>query len=354
MPASPISNSDPTSAAPSAAAPAAPSAAPSAAASAAGPAPTPWLDRRAEARLDPHWIEAACADPSTQYLVSRGAAHLIQRRASQPELPQRELPPREQQAQIAFVGPGHPLVAGLDASRLVLLGWFHGARCVLADLPEGSVTAPADAPPGATPPGANFEELRPLVAMLPEDQAQLLVYARALLLWRSRQRHCGVCGAPTAARSAGHVLACTRCGTDFFPRIDPAIIVLVSDASRALLGRQSSWAPGRYSALAGFVEAGESLEEAVVREVHEETGARVTWVRYFASQPWPFPASLMLGFHARARAAQIKLDGELEDARWFELEQLRSAPEGLLPPPHTIARRLIEAWVQEQSGATNA
>jgi NAD+ diphosphatase len=325
MPASPISNSDPTSA--------------------AGPAPTPWLDRRAEARLDPHWIEAARADPSTQYLVSRGTAHLIQRRASQPELPQRELP----QAQIAFVGPGHPLVAGLDASRLVLLGWFHGARCVLADLPEGSVTAPAD-----TPPGADFEELRPLVAMLPEDQAQLLVYARALLLWRSRQRHCGVCGAPTAARSAGHVLACTRCGTDFFPRIDPAIIVLVSDASRALLGRQSSWAPGRYSALAGFVEAGESLEEAVVREVHEETGARVTWVRYFASQPWPFPASLMLGFHARARAAQIKLDGELEDARWFELEQLRSAPEGLLPPPHTIARRLIEAWVQEQTGATNA
>jgi len=190
--------------------------------------------------------------------------------------------------------------------------------------------------------------------MLPEDQAQLLVYARALLLWRSRARHCGVCGAPTAARSAGHVLTCTRCGTDFFPRIDPAIIVLVSDASRALLGRQSSWAPGRYSALAGFVEAGESLEEAVVREVHEETGARVTWVRYFASQPWPFPASLMLGFHARARAAQIKLDGELEDARWFELEQLRSAPEGLLPPPHTIARRLIEAWVEEQSGATNA
>jgi NAD+ diphosphatase len=160
-----------------------------------------------------------------------------------------------------------------------------------------------------------------------------------------------VCGAPTAARSAGHVLVCTRCGTDFFPRIDPAIIVLVSDADRALLGRQSSWAPGRYSALAGFVEAGESLEEAVVREVHEETGTRVTWVRYFASQPWPFPASLMLGFHAHARAMPVQLDGELEDARWFELVQLKAAPEGLLPPPHTIARRLIEAWIQEQTGA---
>jgi NAD+ diphosphatase len=205
--------------------------------------------------------------------------------------------------------------------------------------------------PDVIMPGADFEELRPLVAMLPEDQAQLLAYARALLVWRSRARHCGVCGAPTAARSAGHVLVCTRCGTDFFPRIDPAIIVLVSDAGRALLGRQSSWAPGRYSALAGFVEAGESLEEAVVREVHEETGARVTWVRYFASQPWPFPASLMLGFHAHAREAPVQLDGELEDARWFELQQLKAAPEGLLPPPHTIARRLIEAWVLEQTGA---
>jgi len=294
---------------------------------AARAAPAPWLERRAEARLDPDWIEAARADPSTQYLLSRGTTHLIR---------------HEPQAQIAFVGPGHPLIAGLDASRLVLLGWFHGARCVLVDLP------PESAAPVA---GADFEELRALVPLVPEDQAQLLVYARALLVWRSRQRHCGVCGAPTVARSAGHVLACTRCGTDFFPRIDPAVIVLVSDAGRALLGRQRSWTPGRYSALAGFVEVGESLEEAVVREVHEETGARVTWVRYFASQPWPFPASLMLGFHAHAREAPVQLDGELEDARWFELEQLRCAAEGLLPPPHTIARRLIEAWVQEQTGA---
>ncbi|HXM70807.1 MAG TPA: NAD(+) diphosphatase, partial [Thermoanaerobaculia bacterium] len=129
----------------------------------------------------------------------------------------------------------------------------------------------------------------------------------------------------------------------------PAIIVLVTDARRALLGRQRSWAPGRYSALAGFVEAGESLEEAVAREVQEETGARVGWVRYFASQPWPFPASLMLGFHAHAPQAPVQLDGELEDARWFELEELRAADEATLPPPYTIARRLIEAWIQEQS-----
>ena len=293
------------------------------------PAAAAYLQRRAEARQEPGWAQAALADPATRFLVSRGTTHLIR---------------RQPQTQIAFIGRGHELLVGLDPSRLVLLGWFHGERCVLVDLaPESSLSVP----------GATFEELRSLVALLPEDQAQLLVYARALLVWRSRHRHCGVCGAPTAARSAGHVLACTSssCGAEFFPRIDPAIIVLVTDARRALLGRQRSWAPGRYSALAGFVEAGESLEDAVAREVQEETGARVTWVRYFASQPWPFPASLMLGFHAHASEAAVRLDGELEDARWFELEQLRSADEALLPPPHTIARRLIEAWIQEQTAA---
>jgi NAD+ diphosphatase len=285
------------------------------------------LQRRAEARQEPGWVDAALADPATRYLVSRATTHLIR---------------REPRTQIAFVGPEHEAIVELDPSRQVLLGWFEGRRCVLVDLPpESSLSLP----------GATFEELRSLVALLPEAQAQLLVYARALLVWRSRHRHCGVCGAPTAARSAGHVLACTSssCGAEFFPRIDPAIIVLVSDARRALLGRQRAWAPGRYSALAGFVEAGESLEDAVAREVEEETGARVSWVRYFASQPWPFPASLMLGFHAHAPQAPVRLDSELEDARWFELEELRAADEALLPPPYTIARRLIEAWIQEQT-----
>jgi len=285
------------------------------------------LQRRAEARQDPRWVETARADPTTRYLISRATTHLIR---------------REPRTQIAFVGPEHEAILALDASRQVLLGWFEGRRCVLVDLPpESSLSLP----------GASFEELRSQVALLPEGQAQLLVYARALLVWRSRHRHCGVCGAPTVARSAGHVLACTSssCGAEFFPRIDPAIIVLVTDARRALLGRQRSWAPGRYSALAGFVEVGESLEDAVAREVAEETGAQVSWVRYFASQPWPFPASLMLGFHAHAREAPVQLDGELEDARWFELEQLRGADDSLLPPPYTIARRLIEAWIQEQT-----
>jgi NAD+ diphosphatase len=285
------------------------------------------LQRRAEARQEPDWVERARADPATRYLVSRGLTHLLR---------------HEPQPHIEFLGPEHAVIAALDASHLVLLGWFHGQRCVLVDLPPELILSV---------PGASFEELRALVALLPEDQAQLLAYARALLVWRSRQRHCGVCGAATEARNAGHLLACTSssCGAEFFPRIDPAIIVLVSDGRRALLGRQRSWAPGRYSALAGFVEVGESLEDAVAREVEEETGTQVSWVRYFASQPWPFPASLMLGFHAHAPEGPVQLDSELEDARWFELEQLRSAAATLLPPPHTIARRLIEAWIQEQT-----
>jgi NAD+ diphosphatase len=128
---------------------------------------------------------------------------------------------------------------------------------------------------------------------------------------------------------------------------------VVTNGTHVLLGRQASWPPGRYSALAGFVEPGESLEEAVEREVREETGAQVRTVNYFASQPWPFPASLMVGFHAQAPQAEIRLDGELEDARWFERSELRSGAV-MLPPPHTISRRLIEAWFQAEPGGPAA
>lgn len=289
-------------------------------------APSPALQRRAELRAQPDWVEAARADPGTRFLVCRGTTHLVR---------------RDPQTSIAFLGPDNATIAALDASRLVLLGWFRGERCVMVDLPFDSSLAPPD---------TVYEELRPLLPVQAADEAQLLTYARALMVWRSRQRHCGVCGAPTVPRSAGHALICTNpaCESVFFPRIDPAIIVLVTDGSRALLGRQASWAKDRYSALAGFVEPGESLEDAVVREVEEETGVSVAAVRYFASQPWPFPASLMLGFHAEATAGALRLDGELEDARWFELEELRAASSLLLPPAHTIARRLIEAWFRSR------
>jgi NAD+ diphosphatase len=288
-------------------------------------APGSSLHRHADMRLEENWVAAAHADPGTRYLICRGTAHLV----------------RKDPVAIAFLTPENEAIGAIDASRQTLLGWFRGHRCVLVDLPEDLTLAP---------PGTVFEELRPLLPLQAADESALLAYARALIVWRSRQRHCGVCGAATLPRNAGHVLVCTNpsCKSEFFPRIDPAIIVLVTDGSQALLGRQASWPPGRYSALAGFVEPGESLEEAVAREVDEETSVHVRDVRYFGSQPWPFPASLMLGFHAHANAGEVRLDGELEDARWFQLDELRAAPAILLPPPHTIARRLIEAWFSTQ------
>jgi NAD+ diphosphatase len=290
-----------------------------------------FLERRGAMRVAEDWARAAMVDPATRFLLARGTTHLMH---------------IEPPGTIAFVDVHYPRLANLDESQLVLLGWFRGNRCVLVDLPADGQEVP--------PPDTRYEELRPLLPLLHEDEARLLAYCRALLVWRARQRHCGVCGAPTAPHSAGHVLVCTResCGASFFPRIDPAVIVLVTDGPLALLGRQATWPAGRYSALAGFVEPGESLEEAVVREVEEETGTRVGSAHYFASQPWPFPASLMLGFHATARRGPLRLDDELEDARWFTTEELRSAPDGLLPPRHTIARRLIEEWLRREGRAS--
>jgi NAD+ diphosphatase len=182
----------------------------------------------------------------------------------------------------------------------------------------------------------------------------LLAYARALALWKARHRFCGACGAPNLPARAGHVMRCSRegCGAETFPRLDPAIIVLVTDPSgeRALLGRQASWPPGRYSTIAGFVEPGESLEDAVIREVAEETGVLVDDVVYESSQPWPFPSSLMLGFRAVARSDAITLrDGELEDARWFTRADI-AAGHPALPPAGAISARLIDGWYSQPGG----
>ncbi len=283
----------------------------------------PYLDRRSEAREDARWIELARRDPGTRYLVSRGSAQLLAL-GNAPA--------------IAFLDNEHPLVTAAADTQLVLLGWFRDTRVVLLDLPP-EVVAPL-------PEGTGFEELRPLAPLLDGEDAALLAYARALGYWRGRHRFCGTCGAPTAPTHAGHCQRCTLCGTEFFPRIDPAIIVLVSDGERALLGRQKSWPPRRYSTIAGFVEPGESLEDAVVREVLEETGVAVHDVRYQSSQPWPFPSSLMLGFLASAHpGSTVRCGGELEDARWMTRAELTSG-EFLPPPVQSISWRLVQTWLQ--------
>jgi NAD+ diphosphatase len=286
----------------------------------------PYIDRRSEEREDEGWARAALADPATLYLLGSGTRHLIY---TQP------------QPRIAFLESSGRAVAAADASRLVLLGWFRERRCLLVEVgPEA---------PLALPDGASFEELRPLSPLLAGDEGGLLAYARALSVWRARQRYCGACGAATRVERAGHCMRCSNasCAQEFFPRLDPAIIVLVTDGERALLGRQASWPAGRYSTIAGFVEPGESLEDAVAREVMEEAGVRIAGARYDSSQPWPFPASLMIGFRARVQPGghPVQVGGELEDARWFTREQIRAGA-ALLPPVHSISRRLISAWLE--------
>ena len=288
----------------------------------------PYVDRRADVREAADWPAAALEDPETLFMVGRGTTHLVL---------------TEQTPRIAFVTREHPAVRAAEAGQLVLLGWFQGARSVLLELEP--------AQPFTPPPGTAFEELRPLSPLLDADEAGLMAYARALSIWRMRQRYCGVCARPTVPERAGHVMRCTNVEEphEFFPRIDPAIIVLVSDGEHALLGRQPGWPSGRYSTIAGFVEPGESLEDAVAREVLEETGVVVTDVRYDSSQPWPFPSSLMIGFHARATpGSAISIGTELEDARWFARGDLESGRGAVFPPNHSISYRLISAWLARQ------
>lgn len=191
--------------------------------------------------------------------------------------------------------------------------------------------------------------LREVGAELGDLDAGLLAEAIAILEWHARNRFSPLTGAPTTIERAGWVQRDPTTGTEIFPRTDPAVIMLVHDGGdRVVLGRQAVWPPGRFSVLAGFVEPGESAEAAVAREVGEEVGLRITDIRYVASQPWPFPQSLMLGFVARAEPGQeIRVDPtEIEEARWFTRDELR-APHGLLaiPPSISIARHLLDGWL---------
>lgn len=198
-----------------------------------------------------------------------------------------------------------------------------------------------------------FVDLRTAGALLDRPNGSLLAYARGLMYWHARHRFCGACGHPTRVAEAGHTRVCTNpsCGIQHFPRTDPAVIMLVTHGDTCLLGRQSAFLPGMYSTLAGFVEPGESLEEAVAREVLEETGVPVTDVRYHSSQPWPFPGSIMLGFHARALDTKLEIDrSELEDARWYSRAELRASPENetfRMPRRISIARQLVDHWLAE-------
>ncbi len=191
-------------------------------------------------------------------------------------------------------------------------------------------------------------DLRAAALTLSALEAGLYAHARALLHWHATHAFCGRCGAPLQPIRAGHAARCTGCGTEHYPRTDTAIIVSITDGERLLLGRQAAWPPKRYSVIAGFLEPGERLEDAVVREVLEETGLHVRACSYAGSQPWPFPANLMVGFEAEADGEQPRFGGELEDARWFtaaEIHAAVAAGELLLSPRLSISSWLIRRWL---------
>lgn len=291
----------------------------------------PYLERLALLRKDAARMRAALEDPSTLFVPVWQARSFIA--------------DAEHALHAQFIA-GLQQLGELDPGEFILLGEFRGRLSFAVEVP--SEQSLSHAQPEAR---AGFRDLRTLAGELPRDEAALLAYARAMVLWRERHRFCGRCGSPTLATQGGHVRACSdpACGLQQFPRIDPAIIVLVTHGERgpderALLGRQAAWPAGRYSTIAGFVEPGESLEDAVVREVREETGVRVDVVDYHSSQPWPFPSSLMVGFMARAATTDIQLtDAELEDALWVTRAQI-AAGEVSLPTTHSISYRLIEDW----------
>ncbi|MEO7775247.1 MAG: NAD(+) diphosphatase [Steroidobacteraceae bacterium] len=287
-----------------------------------------YLDRRAEERNRADWLSFALTDPETRFVVVQGTAALVTG-AGVNEL------------RLALLGSDDPAIrAASNEENATLLGWFNECRCVLL-IVDASF---------CPPPQLRFEELRMLAMAFAAEEAGLFGYARALAHWRATHRHCGRCGAVLRAARAGHALICSGCAHESFPRLDPAIIVLVNGGEFALLGRQSFWPPNRFSTIAGFVEPGEALEDAVRREVHEETGVVLDSVHYFNSQPWPFPASLMLGFLATAQPQQQPMmrDGELEDARWFTREDVRCG-RVLLPPVESISRQLINHWLGTDS-----
>jgi NAD+ diphosphatase len=307
------------------------------------------LDRATKLREDDDWISAAFVSDAAVAVLVHNDQNLVTGLAGREDRPRAAVVPlaivRERLANNAaiwtFLGlDGEAPVFGVDLTTEIV----------------AEVSAVREA--------GEFVDLRRVGALIPADEAALLAYARALLAWHRRHRYCSVCGSPAESVRAGHVRRCTNptCRTESFPRTDPVVIMLVTrpasaDApSRVLLGRHARLPRRAYSLLAGFVEPGESLEDAVAREVWEETGVRVRDVLYQASQPWPFPYSMMMGFRAVAETEDITIDAdELEEARWFTAAEVAQFGEWddesaqfRRPRKDSIARALLDEWVGEQ------
>lgn len=293
-----------------------------------------YLDRAAHLRADASWIDARLGDASSRFVPVFRDRNLVVHNGGL-------------RAAVLNAGDGSALLERPEATAFLGIN-AAGDAWFAVEVNAAAAADPANAGSG------RFVELRQVSAGLPGGDGAVLAYARGLMHWHRRQRFCGCCGSSTVSQQAGHALMCSNpgCEAQHFPRTDPAIIVLVTRSgpgeAACLLARQPRWPDGLMSTLAGFVEPGESAEQAVRREIGEEVGIGLGHIRYRGSQPWPFPASLMLAFRAEAAdGSEIHLQqGELETARWFtrqELEQIRTM-NLKLPPRDSIGRLLIEDW----------
>jgi NAD+ diphosphatase len=296
--------------------------------------PRTGLQREVHLRTDVAWLEEQRRGPMGVYLMWRG------------------------QNLFSISGEKRPLVlpaAALpSAIRLIFLGLRPDNQpAFAASLTEPKTPVEALSVIGLDENQARFIHLREFRGLLSADEQQVLLYVRALVNWQDGQQFCSRCGSPTVPEEAGHVMACTNpeCATKHFPRSDPATIMLVQHGDRCLLGRQPSWPEGLFSTLAGFVEAGESAEEAVVREVKEEAGIEITNLRYFGSQPWPFPQSLMLGYFADAVTTEIVCGSELAEVRWFDVAETSEVLRrhiARFPHIETISQKLMKRWLADK------
>jgi NAD+ diphosphatase len=286
------------------------------------------MDRGCERRSDPGLLPQIWGAPATSVMLMANARTLV-RDGKVILLPSQGRPLPSAAVYLGRAVPGADVPVGTDIVLEILEAPEQ------ADLPDGY--------------DGDWLGLREVASDVSAQDAGLFVEAAAIANWHATHRHCPLCGAPTRIEQGGWVRRCPEDNTEHFPRTDPAIIVSVLDEQdRILLGHNKSWPPGRYSTLAGFVEPGESLEAAVVREIEEESGVVVHSPQYLGSQPWPFPASLMLGFTATAAQTELKPDGvEITEVRWFTRKELAAciaSGEVRVAPGISIARALIEHW----------
>jgi NAD+ diphosphatase len=288
------------------------------------------LDRVSDKRDDAAYIAGLRDHPATRYLLFVDNVPLFKRATGHDPL-------FTAQESARFGTPQQSVLLGLDTEQRALFALSLDTAPELAEV--------------------EAVELRPIAmqGLVSPSMISALGEARSMLDWHRRHRFCANCGTPTDDAGAGWRRVCGQCNAQHFPRVDPVVIMLVTDGERCLLGRQTQFLPGMYSALAGFVEPGETFEHAVYREVLEEAGIRCKDVRYFASQPWPFPSSLMIGCFAKAAETEITVDkNELEDARWFSREEVVKMLDGTheqdlsAPKAFAIAHHLLKAFAQNE------